>query len=437
MTKCLILSHAFNMDGRAASQTITDKIPYLIDAQFSLYVLSAITGSRDDRFFHQQLISWGPSAFRFDFRHWIALRFGRGSFYKIITSIVSILLLPFVFLEKILIGLSNQWSWALPAFFYGVFLIKRHKIDVIYSTGGAWSAHCAGYLLKLVTGCTWLAEIHDPLVVRIESCGIFIDKSNRDRRLQIWLEKKISVYADMVWWFTRGALDCAIKRHPDFLKNGFYILPGSAPPSSNFQYMVRDKFHIGYFGSLSDSRSLSQLLAALPDFFIKNPKAINSLKIDVFGSSLDGASKKYIKKYNLSDNLVVHGRIESDATGLSGRERVLQYMQGSDVLLLLHGNYEGCSEYIPSKLYEYWWSRRPILGITHKNPELNGLLASINGTSEYTADVNDVESISLALSAAWMNWLAGTDFQCKSSPINVDIGVKNIIARYDSLSKAR
>ena len=66
----LILSHAFNMDGRAASQTITDKVPYLIDAGIRLHVLSAITGIKDTRFPHQQLIAWGPSAFRFDFRHW-------------------------------------------------------------------------------------------------------------------------------------------------------------------------------------------------------------------------------------------------------------------------------------------------------------------------------------------------------------------------------
>ena len=28
----LLLSHAFNMDGRAASLTITDKMPYLLEA---------------------------------------------------------------------------------------------------------------------------------------------------------------------------------------------------------------------------------------------------------------------------------------------------------------------------------------------------------------------------------------------------------------------
>ena len=42
----LILSHCFNMDGRAASQTITDKLPYFIESGINLYVLSAITGKK-------------------------------------------------------------------------------------------------------------------------------------------------------------------------------------------------------------------------------------------------------------------------------------------------------------------------------------------------------------------------------------------------------
>ena len=63
----LLISHAFNMDGRAASLTITDKIPYLLEAGIKPVVLSGITGTKDDRFPHQQFLAWGPSAFRFDF----------------------------------------------------------------------------------------------------------------------------------------------------------------------------------------------------------------------------------------------------------------------------------------------------------------------------------------------------------------------------------
>ena len=39
----LVLSHGFNMDGRAASQTITDKIPHLLARGIKPIVLSAVT----------------------------------------------------------------------------------------------------------------------------------------------------------------------------------------------------------------------------------------------------------------------------------------------------------------------------------------------------------------------------------------------------------
>jgi len=42
----LILSHGFNMDGRAASQAITDKIPHLLDLGIEPVVISAITVKR-------------------------------------------------------------------------------------------------------------------------------------------------------------------------------------------------------------------------------------------------------------------------------------------------------------------------------------------------------------------------------------------------------
>ena len=54
----------------------------------------------------------------------------------------------------------------MPAFIHGWSLVRQGKIDLIYSTGGAWSAHLAGLWLKKTTGLPWVAEIHDPLVIR-------------------------------------------------------------------------------------------------------------------------------------------------------------------------------------------------------------------------------------------------------------------------------
>ena len=156
----LLLSHAFNMDGRAASLTITDKVPYFLEAGIKPIVLSAITGSKDNRFPHYQFLAWGPAAFRFDFRHWVANKYGRGFIYKLLTRTVSILLAPFIAIEKLVLGYSSQWSWALPAFIRGYLLIRQGKVDVIYSIGSAWSAHLAGVWLKRATGLPLISEVH-------------------------------------------------------------------------------------------------------------------------------------------------------------------------------------------------------------------------------------------------------------------------------------
>ena len=50
--KWLILSNGFNMDGRAASLTVTDKLPYFRDAGIEPIIISAVTGKKDKLYTH-------------------------------------------------------------------------------------------------------------------------------------------------------------------------------------------------------------------------------------------------------------------------------------------------------------------------------------------------------------------------------------------------
>jgi len=431
MKKWLILSHGFNMDGRASSQTITDKIPYLIEAQIELYVLSAITGIQDKRFKHTQLIAWGPSAFRFDFRHWLANRVGTGLVYKLTTAVISLLLLPLIFIEKILTGLSSQWSWSLPAILRGFWWIYKYKIDVIYSTGGAWSAHLAGWALKKLTGRLWIVEIHDPLVIRHHPTDDgFSFKKNRDESMQIKLEKLIAADADLMWWFTEGALYWAKYRNPLIADKGFCLLPGAEPPTEYGKHSYGDKFNLSHFGSLSDSRSLKPILAVLPSFFKRHPESKFHICIHIYGSDLDSISSETIKNFDLQQNIINHGRLEYDAvSGLSGRAKIAKVMQESDLLLLLHGDYEGCSEYIPSKLYEYWCAKRPIFGITHISPQLDDLILKLNGTEKLTAHSLDEDSILLSLEFAYISWRQQSLPEVSLNPLGVNDAVSEILNR--------
>lgn len=430
----LILSHGFNMDGRASSLTITDKIPYLLEAGIEPTVFSAITGIKDQRFPHQQFLAWGPAAFRFDFRHWIANQYGRGLLYKVSTGLVSLLLAPFIALEKFILGYSSQWSWAMPAFVHGLRLIRAGKVDVIYSTGGAWSAHLAGLWLKKKTGLPWIVEIHDPLVIRKDPNDQGFEKpKNRDAQFRQYLEKQICRYADLAWWFTDGAMHYAKVRNPNLNTpnnaHGFVLTPGAEPPGgldANKVHQYTEHLNLCHFGSLANDRSLSTILNALMPLIKKFPEARESIRVHAYGAPLDPLTLEALKHLKLDDVLLAHGRLERDpVTGKSGRERVVERMQAADVLILLHGNDEWCAEYIPSKLYDYLWTGRPIWGITHRNPQLDQMLLD---RGAYLSPQSDAQAVEIALERIWLDWKKQQLIEPKWLPVGVDQAVRQILS---------
>ena len=153
----LVLAHAFNMDGRAASQTITDKVPHLLAANIELVVLSGVQGRPDEVLEHHPLWPWGPAGIRFELRHVLRKRFS-GWRYRLAMGLLSLPLLPFMLIEKLLYPLESSWSWRFAARHKGLALARERKFDLIYSTGGAYAAHLAACDLQRDLQLPWLAE---------------------------------------------------------------------------------------------------------------------------------------------------------------------------------------------------------------------------------------------------------------------------------------
>ncbi len=106
-------------------------------------------------------------------------------------------------------------------------------------------------------------------------------------------------------------------------------------------------------------------------------------------------------------------------------------MQESDVLLLLHGNTEWCQEYIPSKLYDYFWISRPIWAITYKNNQLDNLIQERGG---YISNSEQSNSIYTELAQIWHDWERRDLRQLKISPITVEKACNQIISQINALS---
>jgi glycosyltransferase involved in cell wall biosynthesis len=393
----LVLSHGFNMDGRAASQTITDKIPHLLNLGVEPIVVSAITGKKDKVVEHHQILPALPVALRFDLRHYLKQRISSPFIYRIAMTAISLLLLPFILIEKIFIRLETQWSWAITAYFTGARLIRTRKPELIYSTGGAYSAHLAGYWLARRFGLPWIAEIHDPMILDVQP-------KNTRVLFASWLEGKICLHADVVWWFTEEALARARVRHPELGERGHCLIPGSNPPEFvRAPYRRGKHLVIGHFGSLAETRNLELFLQGLRQVLEKNPQYAEHIRLHLYGGGIDAISARALRDFPHPSMIEQFGRLETDPkTRESGRDQVIKRMNAVDCLLLLHGTIPVCEEYIPSKMYEYLWTQRPILALVWHNLQMERMLRELG---HWAVKADDADSIASALEELHARWL--------------------------------
>lgn len=425
--KWLILAHCFNMDGRAASHTITDRMPYLMKQGVLPVVLSAPTGEKDKRFPHLRILSPAPSGILFEMRQIIKRIFPKSAVEKSLKALLTILCLPFYIVEKIFFHLDSQWSWFLSAIPLGFFMIKKYKPKLIYSAAGPPSTHIAGYFLHKLLGIPWLAELYDPLIYDTDS-----SKSQRFK-FKRYVERIIFKHANAVIYFTNKALDSAARRNGR-RSNLNMIRPGAPPEDfAEIEYRKNDKIHFGHFGVLGDGRDLSVIIKALYELVSENPFWKEKIILDIYGAALDSVSRDVLSRYPLGPVLKEHGRLEYDpSTGKSGRRQVLEVMRKCDVLLVIHGTDIICEEYIPSKVYEYLLTYRPIFGMGLPNSELEALLKQ-NG--HVFTDIHDFQKVKVKLENFVKKWDDnGLPDNTSNTPFTVESYVAELMRIVDNIT---
>lgn len=417
----LILAHCFNMDGRAASQTITDRIPLLMAKGIIPVVVSAPTGYQDQRFPHYRSFSPTPSCFLFEVRHVITQKTKSRWLQQTLKALLTIVLLPLYIPEKILIHLDSQWSWFISASWRGYSLIQKYSPPLLYTTAGPPTTHLAGYFLHKITGLPWLAELHDPLVI-----DSLPEKGQRGA-FNRWLEKTICQNASAVIFFTETALTNACQRNPEIENKGYILRPGAAPPDfSSIYYQKKDRIHFGHFGSLASTRNLGILIKALAELIRQNPSWHELISLDIYGSDLDPVSEEHLKRYPLHGILKRHGRLEFDPnTKKSGRQRVMEAMCQSDILLIVHGVDAVCDEYIPSKLYEYLLTRRPILGLAGQDTELEKILKSTDNCYCVPQEIEMTKKIMTKIVLRWQEH--GLPDRPSETPFTIEAAVDKLL----------
>jgi glycosyltransferase involved in cell wall biosynthesis len=288
----------------------------------------------------------------------------------------------------------------------------------------------AAYILNKIYGIPWMAELHDPLILDDQQRKWHKYYFNR------FVERVVCNNASIVVYFTNRAIENANRRHP-IRNRGIVVRPGANPPDfHDVHYQKTDKIHFGHFGSLDKTRNLAVLIQALHELTTQHPEMRQRIALDVYGCELDAESRKALREYPLA-GLVEHGRLEYDPkTGKTGRKQVMEAMRQTDVLVVLHGG-EGsfCHEYIPSKLYEYLLTGRPIMGLVEIGSELEDFLLVNKHVSVAEDDVAKVKEAVKAYVDIWNS--AGLEDKPTSSPYTVEATVNTLMGAVSDMHAAQ
>jgi glycosyltransferase involved in cell wall biosynthesis len=350
-------------------------LPYLKKNGITPLLLTGPVGLKLKDMKHFQSPSLLPSGFRCEIRHYLQRRNMKKWLYNIIQSIILLPLLPFYAIEKAVLGLDEGFSWFLCATMSGLRISKKYRPEVIYSTGGTTSAHLAAYFVSRFSSVPWIAEFQDP-IVHDDWLG-----NSRELKFSTWLEKLICKKASAVVFMTEAAKNESIGRTELGVK-GYCIYPGSTPEIFlKRDYQRKPTFHFAHFGSLSGSRNLEIFSKALKLFLDNEPELRDIVRVDLYGTC-DDKTVTHVKNFPYEGLIKYHGRV--------ARAESLKMMTMADCLLLIQNVQAFATLSIPSKVYEYLYTKRPVLGLIYKNPELDKMLLK---HGHFVTDASDITSV--------------------------------------------
>jgi glycosyltransferase involved in cell wall biosynthesis len=229
-------------------------------------------------------------------------------------------------------------------------ILKRHAVDVIYTTSPPHPTHLVGLMLARRRRCPWVVDFRDGWVDN----PLFQAEARGRRALDLLLEGLVVRQASLITCATPYISEDLGRRHPQesakfrVITNGFDPADfASLAPAPN-----PGVFTVAYLGQLSQTRSPRTFLAGLQEFLTAHPESRSRVRVRFIGGISDPCCRSYLES--------LEGVVEV-IPALPHRE-ALQLAISSDVLLLIGIPAEKQAVFT-SKVFEYIACQRPILAL--------------------------------------------------------------------------
>ena len=417
--KWLVISYFANVDALAASHHIDDRLPFLKQREIDIYLLSSPCGINNKNLSHTRIPSLGPSGIRYEVRYPLRRKINKKFWYKFCQVLLLLPVYPFYFIEKMFFRLDSTWSWSITAAVAAIILSIKNRPEVIYSTGGPVSAHIAAMIASYITKIPHIAEIQDPLGDQYAAPGKF------ERYFMKKVEGLILKTADVSVFLTQQAAANASLRNPESKKIAA-LYAGAVPQKNALFYRRGETFNIAHFGSLAGSRNLNYFFKGMYILFEECPDLLDCFRLSLYGKNGRDV-KKQLEQFKYKEILQIYGKVE--------RQKAVELMYKVDVLLLVQQTDGGSFETIPSKVYEYLHTGRPILALVYRNYELQSML---EGMGHVVVQADDEAAIKRGIEIYITRWKQD-QLQCSvlKSPHTVARAVDEFISFVGDIGNAK
>lgn len=289
------------------------------------------------------------------------------------------------------IALPDRWiSWWLSGVLDGMYLARRHKPAVIWSTFPIATAHLIGLTLKRLTGLPWVADFRDPMLQQNYPA------SRLQRRVYQWIEHQTINKCDVAVFTTYSALDFYKQRFPEDLHKKFTVIENGYEEDGfeegSFDLLVRrtpDKsgcvtlLHSGLL--YTAGRDPSAFFDAIATLMSQGTLGSRSLCIILRAPGEIKYFSGLAKKYGIEDIVKIEPAVPY--------REALAEMLTVDGLLVFQGTMFNAQ--IPAKIYEYFRAKKPVFALL--DPE--GETAKVLGAAGFTdmAPMDAPQAITVAL----------------------------------------
>ncbi|HKZ10773.1 MAG TPA: hypothetical protein VJL61_08705 [Rhodanobacteraceae bacterium] len=278
----------------------------------------------------------------------------------------------------------DRWvSWWPAAVLSGLYLIKRHRIQAIWSTYPIMTAHCVAHTLSRISGLPWIADFRDPVASSV---------SGKDRATvasQMRWEQRVMSRATCTVFTTPGAVRVGSSLYSSALGEGRIQCIPNGFDEDDFAGIEIGRpsseggpLHFVHGGVLyPEGRNPARFFEALAELKRTGALKASDIRVTLRASGSEDVYAEQLRQLGLTDIVTL-------APYLPYKDALAEQAE-ADGLLLFQG--ERYDHQIPAKVYEYLRLGRPILGLVGENGDTAALLRKARGA--VTAPLNSASAI--------------------------------------------